>query len=694
MTPLARAQLLAAACSLCAVVSAQQPAQTPPEQPRFRAGANLVRVDAYVTRDGQPVGDLTADDFEVIEDNAPQRVESFEVIRPRAPGAQSARREPNTVAESREMAGDANARVFVLFMDVWHVSIDGSYRAQNPITKLLDRVIGQDDLVGIMTPEMSARNLTLARRTETITGILRDNWTWGQRDRLTTPDPAEQQIEICYPDSGATAGIAAEINARRRESKTLDAVEDLVVHLESVREERKFVVLLSEGWLLFRRNDHLARVLTTAGEPRVPGGPTGVGVEPNGRLTTEKPEDGGNRACERQRSLAAFTDNDMRFHHILQRANRANVSFYPVDARGLLTFDSPMSAPQPLAVDSANLRARVESLRTLAADTDGVAIVDTSAIARDLDRMVADTGVYYLLGYYSTNTKLDGKFRRLKVRLRKPGMDVRARPGYLAPTEADAAMSRVDRLVNGGPAGYSDTPPELRRAIETLTPARGIVPLRIQAAAAPGRIFITTELDATIAKAPEWSKGGQWRVVIEHATGAAAPIVRELALAAGERITSLIEQGVSPLPPGRYVLRLALTPNGGTLPLQTTVDVVVPEKDALLGGNGFTSRRGPQTGLQYVATADARYQRTERIRFEVPRGTAAGVAAARLLNRAGQPLPLTVALSERTDDTLQLKFIVADLQLAALAQGEYILEVTVEKNGATERAVYAFRVVP
>src|SRR5687767_4315037 len=94
---------------------AQQPASPPPAGqpsddqqplPRFRGGANLVRVDAYVMQDGKPVTDLTAADFEVIEDSATQRVESFEMIRPRGPAPQAVRVEPNTVADSRAMATD------------------------------------------------------------------------------------------------------------------------------------------------------------------------------------------------------------------------------------------------------------------------------------------------------------------------------------------------------------------------------------------------------------------------------------------------------------------------------------------------------------------------------------------------------------------------------------------------------------
>ena len=71
------------ALGLGAVLVAQQPAQEVPQLPRFRAGANLVRVDAYVSVNGQAVTDLTADDFEVLEDDTPQKIENFELVRPR-----------------------------------------------------------------------------------------------------------------------------------------------------------------------------------------------------------------------------------------------------------------------------------------------------------------------------------------------------------------------------------------------------------------------------------------------------------------------------------------------------------------------------------------------------------------------------------------------------------------------------------
>jgi VWFA-related protein len=464
--------------------------------------------------------------------------------------------------------------VFVLFLDTKHVQIAGSYRAQAPITRLLNRVIGQDDMVGVMTPEMSARNLTLARRTGTIEGILKENWHWGERDQIVRNDPREQEIEQCYPDMGPTYGIAGAMISRRREGRTLDALEDLIIHLEGIREERKFVVLLSEGWLLRGRDPQLARPLETPGGGRqIPGGPTPLGTGPDGRLAIDPNRGSGSMAsCERERSLLAQEDHASRFLELLQRANRANVSFYPVDARGMVVFDEPdvNRIDVPPFADGERLRARGESLRTLALNTDGFAIVGTNAIDKALERMVEDTGAYYLLGYYSTNTRLDGRFRKLTVRVKRKGADVRARPGYLAPTEAEAAVAR--------------------RGNE------------------PGAV--------------------------------AKPLIPK-----------------------------------GTL-------------------NSVASRRGPSTGLQYVPSADARYRRTERIRLEVPRGSGEGPATARLLGRDGQAINVSVALSERIDPATEQRLIVADLPLAPLAQGDYVLEVALTQGDKTESATYTFRVIP
>ncbi|MFM8532281.1 MAG: hypothetical protein ACKOEC_01600, partial [Acidimicrobiia bacterium] len=144
------------------------------EQPRFRAGANLVRVDAYVSLDDVAVTDLKADDFTVYEDDKPQTVESFELVEASRPNPQSERTNPTNVRDMQQQLIDAK-RVFTLFFDRSHVQIEGSYHARKPIIDTLDRIIGPDELVGVLTPEMSPGSGTYISRTGSMERAVTDN---------------------------------------------------------------------------------------------------------------------------------------------------------------------------------------------------------------------------------------------------------------------------------------------------------------------------------------------------------------------------------------------------------------------------------------------------------------------------------------------------------------------------------------
>ncbi len=139
--------------------------------------------------------------------------------------------------------------------------------------QLLERVIGEDDLVGVMTPEMSARNVTYSPRTAPVAQMLAANWAWGERGSATPSDPRENDLKMCYPDVDGTAGVAQALIDRRRQQKTLDALDDLLDELERQREQRSFVLLLSEGWTLPPADERLARALPTPGGGTImPGG--------------------------------------------------------------------------------------------------------------------------------------------------------------------------------------------------------------------------------------------------------------------------------------------------------------------------------------------------------------------------------------------------------------------------------------
>ncbi len=609
--------------------------QAPGQEPRFRGGANLVRLDVYASKDGVAVTDLTAADFEVREDNAPQTVTSFEFVRARGVVPDSARVEPATVAESRERAARSDARLFVLFLDPAHVQIDGSYHAQNPVAALLDRVVGEDDLVGVMTPDMSARNLTFSPRTSSIGEMLRTNWHWGQRGALNSSDPRDQELRLCYPDADGTAGLAKAIIERRHEQRTLDALDDLLDALEGQREERSFVLLLTEGWTLPGPDERLARALPMPGGGRqTPGGPEPIGTTPDGRLAVGGTLDRrGTQSCERERSLLALADLQTQFRLLTQRANRANVSFYPIDPRGLVAFDDPIGPLRPAApsADAARLSNRQNSLRTLAEETDGAVVLNTN-ISQALPRLLADIGSYYLLGYVSTNQKLDGRYRKLQVQVKRPDIEVRARPGYLAPTTADVAATPAPATPQGSPG--------VAQALSRLPAGRRPAALYLQATGGAGYVQLTLELDRATAASPEWGQGAQLRVEIEPADGSGGTARRSetITLEPGVRVHTLRHPEQERLPPGLYQIRVQGTPagNGGRVPVAASDVVTVPQPSALLGSAALAARRGPGTGRLYAPTADARFRRTERLTLETPLLAPAATVTARLLNRAGQ----------------------------------------------------------
>jgi hypothetical protein len=133
---------------------------------------------------------------------------------------------------------------------------------------------------------------------------------------------------------------------------------------------------------------------------------------------------------------------------------------------------------------------------------------------------------------------------------------------------------------------------------------------------------------------------------------------------------------------GDYTVRVrSQTPSG----VETlTVPVTLPPPSTASGA--IYSRRGPLSGTRDTPTADLRYRRSERIHVEVP--SVASAAAARLLDRTGKPLTVPVASATRAD-TDGSRWATAELNLAPLAAGDYLLEVSAD----SARTLVPFRVV-
>jgi VWFA-related protein len=671
-------------------------AQEQPPRPTFRTEANYVRVDVFPTRNGTPVLDLTKDDFELRDAGAPQTIEQFEHVVIRGNIPQELRKEPNTVAESREALRNPRARVFVVFLDIGHVEVEGSWRVRQPLINALNKLIGEDDLVAIMTPDMSPEQLAFGRKTTVIEGFLTRQWTWGERGQLLLKDPVEQQYQTCFQTD-----VLNKMIARHREKTTLDALERLVFYLRTAREERKAVITITDGWRLFG----LDRDLMDAGG-RSGAAPPTIGIDPGGRLRSGDsvvagtvPQD----VCNRDRVMLAMVDHPNRFRQILDEANAANTAFYPLDPRGLAVFDNdpvPISkseglTPMPtnigggLQADSAVLHARLESLYSLAAATDGIALVNNNDLTASFKRIVDDLSSYYLLGYYST-TKLDGKFHSVSVRVKRPGVDVRARRGYLAATPNSMGAAAATAAA----AAVPKVDPEAAAVTAAMAPLAGFtreVPLRVQAAtgwrggdAPTAFVVVEGELSGAREYEETWRSGATATIELATNDGPSLASAR-VTVAAGTRTFRATLTPTSALAPGDYVVRTSAR-GGDAIPLRDTLRVAVVASPQANGAIWY--RRSPATVNREVPTADVRYRRNEQAIVEVPAASASAVTA-RLLDRSGKPLtvPVTATVREDADGT---RWGRAQVVLAPLGAGDYVIELS---EGST-RTLAAFRLVP
>lgn len=651
----------------------QTTTRTDPQQP-IRAEATFVRVDVYPTRDGRPVEGLTVDDFELREDGVAQKIESFEHVRVPVGAGRSDLRDPGSQREMLQQAANPRARVVVVFLDVNYVDIFGSHETVEPIIKLVNRLLGPEDLVGIMTPEMSASQVVLARKTELLEEQLRKHWDWGKAGD-TVPRLTEREIayELCYPPL-AYPGVAAQMIAKAREAQSLEAMQDLVRYLGAIREERKAIIAVSGGWRLMRENPGLMELRGNQpipGKDKITVGPTGQPTRHDPRASRTplpKPE------CEADRMHLAHLDNQRTFRDLLDDANRANASFYPVDPRGLV---APTATFTPRGWQMTTPSNTIDRLRELADNTDGIAVVDTNNLDAGMSRIVADLTSYYLLGYNSTNAKLDGKYRRIQVKVRGDGLDVRHRRGYRAAVyeEVEAARAAAAPPVDNA----------LQEALGALSRVR------------PGARFRTHVAHVTMNGSTTMWIAGE----LEPAAGSGAPPLLEALQAdveaqAGDH--SARAQGI--IKPGErsFVTSVTLAveeaPDATVRARLADAGAGVPVSDELRASVGPRSarpllfRRGPSTANRIVPTANPAFTRNDRVRVELPVPPDANPGAARLLDKAGTPLNVPVVLSARSDDSGQ-RWIVGDLVLAPLAAGDYLIELAPQ---GLDRSLTAIRV--
>ncbi len=606
---------------------AQKPQQQKPQQPTFRAGVNLVRVDVIVTgKDGAPVYDLTAADFDVTEDGKPQKIDAFKFVQVKT-GQQRggvAPREIRTLTDEELETSRDDVRMVVLFLDDYHVAWDGGVRVRAPLRRFIDTQIGPYDLVAVMYPltPVSALQFTHDRYVLSTALVTFE----GRKGNYAVRNSAEATY------AGAPPAVIEQI----RNKVTLSALESLMNHLGALREGRKSVVLVSEGFM----------------------------------LPVEDMED---------------------LRRVYDAANRNNAAIYVLDPRGLSMASNTWT---------------MDTLRVLADNTDGRAIVNSNDLEVGLRQVIRDLSAYYLIGYASDRPASDGKFHEIKVRVKRPGVQVRARKGYWTPTAEEAAKALEPP--KPGP------PPEVTSALASLAEPRGRV-IRTWIGTSrgdSGRTRVTFVWEPVPPAPGSEPSDRAARVVLVASVpngatcfsgpvGDAQPIGKD-ASGVGTRAAAAPGplRAVFDAPPGRLQMKVTVESASSEVLETDERDINVPDfagPQVTLSTPAVFSARTPRelrallSDPDVVPTPGRQFSRTERlqIRFDAyAPGPAAPVVTARLLNRNGDEMR---ALALQTSEGHPGRHTI-DLPLTALPPGEYLIGINAKGETGEATAMIAMRI--
>jgi len=632
----------------------------------FRAGINFVRVDIIVSdKNGAPVGDIQREDFDVTEDGKPQKIETFKLVTLDG-GLSDALKEPprairTDLDEESEAARD-DVRLFAIFLDDYHVRRGASLSVRNQIVQFVDTQIGPSDMVGVMYPLESTSSVRMTRNHAAVVEGLRQ--FLGRKYDYTPKNALEEQYAH-YP---------TETVERIRNQVSMSAIKSLIVHMGSLKEGRKALVLVSEGYT------NMVPPQLRDADAQAPG---------SGNPNALNPFAGQNDINEDRAAFMASMDLDSELRELYDTANRNNVAIYTVDPRGLPVFEFDINERVGGQTDAKYLSSTQDTLRALAENTDGRAIVNRNDLAAGMKQITRDSSAYYLVGYNSSQAPSDGKFHEIRVKVKRPGVQVRARRGYWALNREDTARA--------------------------LAPVKAAPPRPVEVALANLAVASRPSRAAVVRTWVGTSRGENGRTRV---TFVWEPIPRSPGdrVAAGEEAARVSLTAVGPdgspyfrgrvpsvAPPAaagaaapRAPVRVAFDADPGTMQLRISVEgaasqvldtenreITVPDLTAPHAAMGTPQIFRSRTTRDYellkadvdaIPLATREFSRTDRLLIRVPAygpGGTAPTVSARLLNRSGAAMNDLQAGASPSAGEQQI-----ELPLSALAPGEYLIEIT------------------
>ncbi len=667
----------------------QPPAQQSPQQrpPVIRSGINFVSVDVIVTdkKTGDVVLDMKQDDFEVREDKKPQTIQTFDRVTIDPLTADAAPPHAITSFEEEEAAArDPNTRLFILFLDDYHVKRGSDLSVRPPLIDFIQNQLAPQDMVAVMYPLTPVTALTFTRSKSSLISSV--NNFLGRKGDYTPRNEFEEKYAY-YP---------AQQVEQIRNDITITALEGAAIKLGGMREGRKSIIYVSEGFtanLPVQLNDPVA-ALPHVGNTAQPGRDPAY----NPRAEADK--------------FFNSTDLQGRLKEVFDTCNRNNTSIYAVDPRGLAAAEYDIDKGVSLQTDHDNLNSTIDSLYTLANNTDGRAIVNRNDLAAGMKQIIRDASGYYLLGYTSASAPTDGKFHQIDVRVKRPNVEVRYRKGYFAYTAAEAA--RAKEPPKAGP------PPAIANALNSI-----VEPTRTGHAArfwtgtdrgANGQTRLTFVWEGIVSGDAARASEVPARVMLTAMTAEGRPVFRgrvpDPSLpavsdpGAGSSQTPAGQPAAAPpgasvsfnAPPGPLELRVVVENDHGQVVDSTTESLTLPDyskTDVSFGTPRVYRARTARemmllkNNLDAAPIAKRDFSRAERLLIRVDAYAPSGAkpeVTARLLNRDGNPM------ADVPVQAADGKPFSIDLPLASLAPGEYILELDAKAPSGTAQQMVGFKI--